>query len=248
VTPMPTQDLVRPDYAETAFRAWKKSKSARRETVHIPTTGSFASGVTVQIPTSELYARSAFGAVLVNAIPRTQGLHVDRYRVVLLALAQSFGSVWTADEPTVSTAETLATSVDRIRKLSGLPASDVARMAGIQRRHLYNLVDGGNTTPEREHRIRSLAGTIDELYARLNDVDAVRSSLLAPVGADLRSFVDMAAEGEPIGHASRMLMEYLSRRNYVPRKYIQTPRKARAQERAAAEAVKDTRDIAPDQR
>jgi hypothetical protein len=188
-----------------------------------------------------------FGAVLASAVPRTQGLLVDQHRRFLLDFARDFGEVKTArPEADIETTAPLANTVTELRRQSGLPAAEIARMAGIQRRQLYNLVDGGKTTPARERRIRSLASFVDQLHERFGDASVVRSVLLAPIGSDLRSFVDLATDGISIQDASRALETYLSRRQGRVRQYVQTPRRAREQERAAARLVDDTRDIFPD--
>jgi hypothetical protein len=119
-------------------------------------------------------------------------------------------------------------------------------MLGIQRRQLYNLVDGGSTTPDRERRIRALAHFVDRLFERFSEVELVRSALLAPIGRDLRSFVDLATEGGGIAEAGKLLEEYLDARGNAIRRYVQTPRRASKQQRSAAKAIEDTLDISPD--
>jgi hypothetical protein len=217
-------------------------------TVNVPTTGPTTHAFVVRVPNQELVRNAVFGAVLYSAIPRTQGLHFDQYRTVLLALARNWGRVRDTDpqERVVVTSEPLTEVLARLRGQTRLPAAEIARMLGIQRRQLYNLVDGGSTTPDRERRIRALAHLVDRLFERLNDVGLVRSALLAPIGRDLRSFVDLATEGGGIAEAGNLLEGYLDARGDAIRRYVQTPRRARKHEGSAAKAIEDTLDISPD--
>jgi transcriptional regulator with XRE-family HTH domain len=234
---------------EHAFPLQTIGSYHRGVTVNIPTEGLAFIPFVVRVPTNALSTNSAFGAIVVGAIPRTQSLSADQHRIVLLTLARSFGEVWTNEaEPPVEVSEQLTEVLGRLRAKAGLPAAEIARMIGIQRRHLYNLADGGSTPPEREQRIRALARFVDGLFERYEDVEAVRSALLAPIETDLRSFVDLATEGASIRDASKSLEDYLDNRSGAVRHYIQPPRRARGQERSAARAIEDTLDISPDQR
>jgi transcriptional regulator with XRE-family HTH domain len=246
-------DVGRTPHVADVFQSLRTAAATGRP-VSVPTqprhptpTGVVPSGFSVRVPQALLGSHSVFGAVLGTGIPRTQGLFTDQYRVVLLTLAKSFGEV-AAPVVQARTTEPLGALLDRLRTSSGLPAAEIARMVGIQRRQLYNLVDGGKTTPDREQRIRSIARVVDVLLERLVVPSMVRSSLLAPVGPDLRSFVDLATEGVAVAAAERLLVDYLDKMNDAPRQYIQTPRRARAQEKEAAKAIKDTSDISPDRR
>jgi hypothetical protein len=215
-------------------------------TVHVPTSGPTIQPFVVSIPHDQLVGNAVFGAVLQAAIPRTQGLYFDQHRFVLLTLARNWGRVREVDtENRVVPSEPLTDVLARLRRRTALPAAEIARMLGIQRRQLYNLVDGGSTTPDRERRIRALAHFVEGLFERLNDVELVRSALLAPIGTDLRSFVDLAIEGGEIAEAGKLLDEYLGARGNAIRSYVQTPRRARKQQRSAAKAIEDTLDISP---
>jgi hypothetical protein len=247
VSGVATRDAALPPHVADIFSpSWRRLTEPKRAIVSVPTSGLFTSGFSVKVPQVYLGSNSIFGAVLVTGIPRTQGLVSDQHRVVLLTLARGFGQVLPFVEPGKDTTEPLAEVLDRLRTRSGLPAAEIARMVGIQRRHLYNLVDGNNTTPERERRIRSISKLVDDLFERLGEPSMVRSSLLAPIGRDLRSFVDLAVEGGPIPEIGRLLTQYLDSRNDLLREYIQTPRRARENEQVAAQTIKDTRDITPD--
>jgi hypothetical protein len=215
-------------------------------TVNVPS-GPTARAFVVSVPYDALVSDAVFGAVLCSAIPRTQGLHLDQHRYVLLALARNWGRVRETATDDIQASEPLAGVLARLRTRTTLPAAEIARMLGIQRRQLYNLVDGGSTTPEREQRIRTLGHVIDSLFERLGDVGLVRSALLAPIGTDLRSFVDLATEGGAIADADKLLEQYLDSRGNVTRRYLQTPRRARQTERLAAKAIEDTLDISPAQ-
>lgn len=249
-----THDVGHTPHVADVFQSLRTAAATGRP-VSVPTqprhpisTGVVPSGFSVMVPQALLGSHSVFGAVLCTGIPRTQGLFTDQYRVVLLTLAKSFGEVAAPVVQAARTTEPLGALLDRLRTSSGLPAAEIARMVGIQRRQLYNLVDGGKTTPDREQRIRSIARVVELLLERLVEPSMVRSSLLAPVGPDLRSFVDLTTEGVAVAAAERMLVDYLDKTNDAPRRYIQTPRRARAQEKEAAKAIKDTSDISPERR
>jgi hypothetical protein len=217
-------------------------------TVNVPTSGPTIQPFVVSIPHEQLVRNAVFGAVLYSAIPRTQGLYFDQHRFVLLTLARDWGRVHETDvqERVVAPSEPLTDVLARLRSQTALPAAEIARMLGIQRRQLYNLVDGGSTTPDRERRIRALAHFVDRLFERFSEVELVRSALLAPIGRDLRSFVDLATEGGGIAEAGKLLEEYLDARGNAIRRYVQTPRRASKQQRSAAKAIDDTLDISPD--
>jgi len=117
-------------------------------------------------------------------------------------------------------------------------------MLGVQRRQLYKLIEGGSTTPDREARIRAVDEVVTDLCARFGDHSAVRSCLLAPLDAQLRSFVDLAADGD-IRVARDALWAYLEQRGDRPVPlYIERPRKS-TRRGDTANFVRDTRDIAP---
>lgn len=88
----------------------------------------------------------------------------------------------------------LAEAVQAIRDGSGLPAADVAAMIGVRRRQLYNLLNGGSASSERERWIGTLAEQIAGLRdAAGDDQRRVRAAILLP-GAAGRSFYDLACE------------------------------------------------------
>jgi hypothetical protein len=219
----------------------------RTQIVNVPTSGFLGPAFCVEVPESDLARGSIFGAVLVTAIPRTQGTIADLYRGVLLDFAKDYGKVrTTSSQAVVETTKPLSQVVDDLRERSGLPAADVARMAGIQRRQLYYLADGGKTSTSREQRIRLLAQFVDRLFEQFGDPSTVRSALLAPVGRDLRSFVDLTTDGGSVQDATRILGRYLAARQSRVRHYVQTPRRARKHEQVAAKLIDTTSDIAPD--
>jgi len=177
--------------------------------------------------------------LLSSALKRTQGPIPDQVRIYLGPVAGRMGRPVQRLE--ISTADVLQS----LRERTGLPASEVAQMLGVQRRQLYKLIEGGSTTPEREARIRAVDEVVTDLYARVGDHSTVRSCLLAPLDTQLRSFVDVAADGD-IRVAREALWAYLEQRGDRPvPQYIERPRRS-TRRRDAAEFVRHTRDIAPD--
>jgi hypothetical protein len=91
-------------------------------------------------------------------------------------------------------ARPLADAVQTIRDDSGLPAADVAAMIGVRRRQLYNLLNGGSASSERERWIGTLAEQVSRLReAAGDDARRVRAAILLPAEHD-RSFYDLACE------------------------------------------------------
>jgi hypothetical protein len=200
------------------------------------------------VPKNEIRSNTIFGAVLVRSVPRTQGLEVDQHRVILLRLACGLSDVRPEPERVRSSKriQSLASAIDQTRRHSGLPVAELARVSGLQRRQLYNILDGGSTSREREQRIRAFADVVERLFAREASVASVRSLLLAPIASDLASFVDLVAGGEPIPEAWKRLEASLTQRGRQVRQYLQTPRVAREHQSDAAATIRATRDIAPD--
>jgi hypothetical protein len=101
----------------------------------------------------------------------------------------------------------LAELVAAIREISGLPASDVAAMIGVKRRQLYNLLDSGRASAERERWIGKLHAALSRLReAAGGEQTRVRSSLLTPM-ADGRTLFDVACQGDApaLGRAAETL-------------------------------------------
>jgi hypothetical protein len=97
--------------------------------------------------------------------------------------------------PTVRT-PAVAESVAAVRDTSGLSANDVARLVGLRRRQLYNLLGGGQTTAERERWIHVVAAFLDDLFAAASQQPKrVRSALLQPDESGVTLF-DLVTEGD----------------------------------------------------
>jgi hypothetical protein len=212
--------------------------------ISVPTASAWPSTLCVEIAQEQLSPRGWLGAVFEHGIRRTQGPIADQYRGVLIGLAENIGVVQQLDAQAEHAP--LSTVIENLRSRSGLRAADVARMVGIQRRQLYNILDGAGTTPDREQRIRSLASVVDDLFEQFGDSPSVRSALLTPLTADLESFFDIASEGGPIPDAGRRVRHYYASTGRPPRTYIAPPKQVRASGRIAANAIGEVRDISPE--
>jgi hypothetical protein len=105
----------------------------------------------------------------------------------------------------------LAELVGSLREISGLPASDVAAMIGVKRRQLYNLLESGRASVERERWIGRLHAALTRLHeAAGGEQTRVRASLLTPM-ADGRTLFDVACQGDApaLGRAAETLVAEL---------------------------------------
>jgi hypothetical protein len=117
-------------------------------------------------------------------------------------------------EPGVATsADSVPDDLARIRELTTLSVADIARLCGVKRRQLYNLLDGQPTDPRRARHIRALRAAIERWARRLPDPITLRSVLFAPLDEDRRDFVALAAADEPAGltRATAAVDAYLAR-------------------------------------
>jgi transcriptional regulator with XRE-family HTH domain len=194
--------------------------------------------VSLVLDPTDAWGATQLRLLLTSALTRTQGPFSDQIRIYLAPVAARLGR--SAHVEDLAIGEVLRALKDH----SGLPASEVAHMLGVQRRQLYKIIEGGSTTPEREARLRAINEVVDELHVRFADRATVRSCLLAPIDASLHSFVELAAEGD-VRSAREALFTYLASRadRGIPQ-YIERP--SRSERRAGAkEFARSTRDIAP---
>jgi transcriptional regulator with XRE-family HTH domain len=186
----------------------------------------------------DLWARDQLRLLVLSALSRTQGPIPDQVRVYVGPIAGRLG------RPVAKVETTTADIVGSLRERTGLPASEVAHMLGVQRRQLYKILEGGSTTSEREARILAIDGVLTELHSRYDDVSTVRSCLLAPLDDQLRSFIDIAEERD-VQTAWRALSDYLEQRGNRPVPlYIERPQRSKRR-RDVSDFVRSTRDIAP---
>ena len=189
---------------------------------------------------NDAWAREQLRMLVSSALRRTQGPLPDEVRVVVGPVAGRLGRP--VEHPELSVAD----AVRALRERTALPASEVAHMLGVRRRQLYKLAESGSsTTPDREARLHALNEVVDELYARFGDPTIVRSCLLAPIGKDLNSFVDLVSEGD-VQAAREALWEYLENRGAreVPA-YIERPTMSERRREDTGEFIRSTRDITP---
>ncbi len=102
----------------------------------------------------------------------------------------------------------------QIRALTGLSVNDMARLCGIKRRHVYNLLDGGETEPHRAANIRRIAAVIEGWSHRFQRPEALRSALLAPLDGRQRDFITLASssnEPNAIATAADLFEGYMQR-------------------------------------
>lgn len=225
-----TQGPYRPDDLEQ----WSRYRylSVLREPHGGETTYAFI------VEPDDVWARAQLLFLVSSALMRTQGSVPDEFRRYLGPVACRLG------RPATRIESGTADIVRSIRKRSGLPASEVAHMLGVQRRQLYKILEGGSTTPEREARILAIDEVLNELYGRYESLAMVRSCLLAPLDEELHSFVDLAAEGD-VRAAWRALVDYLDERGDRPvPQYIDRPSKSKRR-RDVSDLVRSTRDISP---
>lgn len=106
----------------------------------------------------------------------------------------------------------LADVVRRLREQVGLPAAHVAAMLGVKRRQLYNLLERGRATSDRERWIHALAGHVDVLADAANgDPDAVRAAVLRPLPSGQTFFSHATELDEPgVARATAELLELMS--------------------------------------
>ncbi len=83
-----------------------------------------------------------------------------------------------------------------IRSLTDLSVNDIARLCGIKRRQIYNLLEGGETDPHRAANIRRIAQSIEKWSGRFPRPSMFRSALLAPLDNAQRNFIDIASADE----------------------------------------------------
>lgn len=97
-----------------------------------------------------------------------------------------------ADPSAAETSKSLAETLRGLREATGLPAADVAAMVGVKRRQLYNLLQGGRASAERERWIHTLTAVVATLSDAADGAsEQVRAALLRPL-ADGRSLFDLA--------------------------------------------------------
>ena len=197
--------------------------------------------VSLFVDPGDVWAMTQLRMLLASALRRTQGPIPDQFRLYVGPVAGRLG------RPVTTASAPVAAAVRRLRDRSGLPASDVAQMLGVRRRQLYKIVESGSTTSDREARLHAINDVVDNLYAEFGDSSTVRSCLLAPIGPDLRSFVDLAAEGD-VRTAKEALDEYLKKRGDRPiPTYSERPRRSERRQQELAELARSTRDIVPEQ-
>jgi len=83
-----------------------------------------------------------------------------------------------------------------IRTLTGLSVNDIARLCGIKRRQVYNLLDGGETEPHRAANIRGITSVIEEWSHRFARPEALRSALLAPLNNKREDFITLVSSAD----------------------------------------------------
>jgi hypothetical protein len=107
----------------------------------------------------------------------------------------------------------VADELEAIRSLTGLPVHDIARLCGLQRRQVYNLLDGLETEPRRAAAVREVARSLAVLAERLGSQAALRSAILAPLDAQGRTFLDLASRQSAgsVARAAAALDAYLDR-------------------------------------
>ncbi len=126
------------------------------------------------------------------------------------------GSVFEqSSDPSATGGDTVAEELVLIRDLTALSMNDIARLCGIKRRHVYNLLDGELTEPHRATRIRSIARIIKEWAGKFSDPTMLRSLLLAPLEHTGRDFIAIAASEDikDVEVANHMLRVYVARLN-----------------------------------
>jgi predicted DNA-binding transcriptional regulator AlpA len=109
----------------------------------------------------------------------------------------------------------VAQELERIRETTELTVADVARICGLKRRQVYNLLDGEPTEPHRAARIRKLSEMLMGWARQFPRPADLRSALFAPLGSDQRDFVTMMeqTEGHDISEAVAAFQAYLDRLN-----------------------------------
>lgn len=93
--------------------------------------------------------------------------------------------------------ENVADELKAIREYSVLSVADIARLCGLRRRQVYNLLDGEATEPHRAARIRRLGARIVRWSKRVSSPATLRSALLAPLDEELRDFVTIMSSEAP---------------------------------------------------
>lgn len=124
--------------------------------------------------------------------------------------------------------DTVAEELAVIRNLTMLSMNDIARLCGIKRRHVYNLLEGEPTETHRAIRIRSIARVITEWAEQFPDPTTLRSLLLAPLEHTGRDFIAIAAseDSKDVDVANHLLKAYVARLNGarpVTRRTAQVP-------------------------
>ncbi len=102
----------------------------------------------------------------------------------------------------------------QIRALTGLSVNDIARLCGIKRRQVYNLLDGGETEPHRAADIRCITNVIEQWSHRFQRPEALRSALLAPLDDRQRDFITLASSSDQphaIANAVDLFESYMQR-------------------------------------
>ncbi len=100
-----------------------------------------------------------------------------------------------------------------IRQLTALSVTDVARLCGVKRRHLYNLLDGEPTESHRAARIRSIAEAVEQRASLFREAADFRSALLTPLDYQGHDFIAIVSSDEPSALAvgCRYLDAYVER-------------------------------------
>lgn len=100
-----------------------------------------------------------------------------------------------------------------IRALTGLSVNDIARLCGIKRRQVYNLLDGSETEPHRAANIRRISQAIGQWSHRFQRPETLRSALLAPIGDNQEDFITLASSPDQAALAMAIdrFEEYLRR-------------------------------------
>lgn len=107
----------------------------------------------------------------------------------------------------------VADDLEVIRTLTSLSVVDIARLCGVKRRQLYNLMEGEPTEPHRAARIHKLRIALERWAKRLPNPLMLRSALFAPLDSDQRDFVTMveAKDGHDLSDAVEAFESYLWR-------------------------------------